>query len=307
MPVDPSELSRADRAKYFSANLVLSGLIGCARLLPYDWRIPFMGRLVSLVSPLVGFSRRVRDNLDLVCPDLPESEVRRLCKAVPDNAGRAIMEHFSPEEFTARQKDAPVSGPGLQAFRDAIAEGKPTMMITAHFGHYLAARAALQHQGGKAIGCLYRRMANPYFNDVYVDAFHRSGEPMFEQGRRGMMEMVRWLKQGGIIAIVSDLHAHGGEELTFFGKPAVTSVLNAELAIKYDAVMIPCYAVRQPNGLDFEIILHEPVPHTDPVTMTQFLNDDLEAMVRQHMAQWFWIHRRWKPWFDLGVQPETAD
>jgi Kdo2-lipid IVA lauroyltransferase/acyltransferase len=304
MPVDPSELSRPDRAKYFVANLILSGLIGFARLLPYGWRIPMMGKLVSLVSPLAGFSKRVRDNLNLVCSDLPDAEVKRLCRAVPDNAGRAIMEHFSPEEFTERQKDAHVTGPGVTAFHEAIAAGRPTMMITAHFGHYLAARAALQNQGGEPIGCLYRRMANPYFNETYVDAFHRSGEPMFEQGRRGMMEMVRWLKQGGIIAIVSDLHAHGGEELTFFGKPAVTSVLNAELALKYDAVMIPCYAVRQPNGLDFEIVLREPVPHSDPKTMTQFLNDDLEAMVRDHMEQWFWIHRRWKPWFDLGVQPE---
>jgi Kdo2-lipid IVA lauroyltransferase/acyltransferase len=304
MPVDPSELSRPDRAKYFVANLILSGLIGFARLLPYGWRIPMMGKLVSLVSPLAGFSKRVRDNLNLVCSDLPDAEVKRLCRAVPDNAGRAIMEHFSPEEFTERQKDAHLTGPGVTAFHEAIAAGRPTMMITAHFGHYLAARAALQNQGGEPIGCLYRRMANPYFNETYVDAFHRSGEPMFEQGRRGMMEMVRWLKQGGIIAIVSDLHAHGGEELTFFGKPAVTSVLNAELALKYDAVMIPCYAVRQPNGLDFEIVLREPVPHSDPKTMTQFLNDDLEAMVRDHMEQWFWIHRRWKPWFDLGVQPE---
>ena len=27
--------------------------------------------------------------------------------------------------------------------------------------------------------------------------------------------------------------------------------------------------------------------------MTQALNDSLEAQVRAHMDQWFWIHRRW--------------
>ncbi|MEM1006779.1 MAG: lysophospholipid acyltransferase family protein, partial [Pseudomonadota bacterium] len=193
---------------------------------------------------------------------------------------------------------------GVAAFDAAVADGRPVMMITAHFGHYLAARIALQTRSGQPIGCLYRRMANPYFNAAYVDAFYKTGAPMFEQGRRGMVEMVRTLKNGGIIAIVSDLHAHGGEELTFFGKPAVTSVLNAELAIKYKAVLIPCYAIRQPNGVDFEIVLHDPVEHTDPKTMTQFTNDDLEKMVRQHMGQWFWIHRRWKSWNGLGVQPE---
>jgi len=304
MPVEKSELSRAELRKYYITGLFLKGVIGTMRLLPYERRIATMGAIVRGLAPLVGFTKRVRSNLKLTCPDLPEPEVNRICRAVPDNAGRAIMEHFSPEGFTERQRTAEISGPGIAAFDAAVAEGRPVMMITAHFGHYLAARIALQARSGQPIGCLYRRMANPYFNDMYVEAFYQTGAPMFEQGRRGMVEMVRSLKKGGIIAIVSDLHAHGGEELMFFGKPAVTSVLNAELAIKYKAVLIPCYAVRQPNGIDFEIVLHEPVPHSDPKTMTQFTNDDLEKMVQKHMGQWFWIHRRWKAWKGLGVKPE---
>jgi KDO2-lipid IV(A) lauroyltransferase len=51
-------------------------------------------------------------------------------------------------------------------------------------------------------------------------------------------------------------------------------------------------------------MLHEPVEHSDPKTMTQFITDDLEKVVRQHMGQWFWVHRRWKSWNGLGVQPE---
>ena len=304
MPAEKSELSRFELGKYYTANLFLKGVIGVMGLLPYERRIATMGAIMRFLSPVVGFRTRVRRNLKLTCPDLPEDEIQRICRAVPDNAGRAIMEHFSADGFIDRQSNAKVSGPGIEAFDKATTEGKPVMIITAHFGHYLAARIALQVRNGKPIGCLYRRMANPYFNDMYVDAFYKTGAPMFEQGRRGMVEMVRTLKSGGVIAIVSDLHAHGGQELTFFGKPAVTSVLNAELAIKYKAVLIPCYAVRQPNGIDFEIVLHDPVPHTDAKTMTQFTNDDLETMVRQHMGQWFWIHQRWKSWRGLGVNPK---
>ncbi|WP_420586745.1 lysophospholipid acyltransferase family protein [Ruegeria sp.] len=306
MPVEKSELSRSKLRTYYITGLFLKGVIRAMRLLPYERRIGTMGAIVRAVAPFIGYSKRVRDNLKLTCPDLPEAEVKRICRAVPDNAGRAIMEHFSPEGFSERQSKAKISGPGIAAFDAAVAEGRPVMMITAHFGHYLAARIALQARSGKPIGCLYRRMANPYFNDMYVDAFYKTGSPMFEQGRRGMVEMVRSLKQGGIIAIVSDLHVYGGEMLTFFGKPAMTSVLNAELAIKNKAVLIPCYAVRQPNGLDFEIILHDPVPHTDAKTMTQFTNDDLEGIVRQHMGQWFWIHRRWKAWTRMQARSEDT-
>ncbi len=71
--------------------------------------------------------------------------------------------------------------------------------------------------------------------------------------------------------------------------------------------MIPVNSIRRPNDLDFEIMMPEPVPHSDPVTMTQGVNDGLEALVREHMAQWLWIHRRWNPWLHLGLQPGQPD
>ncbi|MFV0513994.1 MAG: lysophospholipid acyltransferase family protein [Jhaorihella sp.] len=303
MPADPADLSAAARVKYFAANLVLRAVIGAIGLLPYRRRIPTMGRLASRLAPLAGFDRRVRHNLSLARPDLSEAEVRRLCRAVPDNAGRYLIEMFSGEEFVARAATSPIEGPGLAALEQARASGRPVILVTGHFGNYDAARAALVGRGFD-LGALYRRMANPYFNTFYVRAMQDIGGILFEQGRRGMAEMVRHLRGGGIIAIVADLHAHGGRELTFFGQPAVTSIVTAELAVKYDAVLIPLYAVRQPGGLDFRIELHAPIAHRDPETMMQQVNDDLEAMVRAHMGQWFWIHRRWKPWLDLGLQPE---
>ena len=41
--------------------------------------------------------------------------------------------------------------------------------------------------------------------------------------------------------------------------------------------------------------VEEPIPHGDPVGMTQAYNDVVERLARQHLDQWFWIHRRWKP------------
>lgn len=302
MPADPSTLSRAERAEYFASNLALRGLIGAIRLIPYRWRVPAMGWLVSRLSPLAGWSKRIRDNLKLARPDLPEAEIRRLCRAVPDNAGRTLIELYSGAPFVERARRAPIKGPGLPALEAARAKGRPVVLITGHFGNYDVARANLIARGHQ-MGSLYRRMANPYFNTHYVRTITAIGEPMFEQGRRGMMEMVRHLKNGGIIAIVGDLHAHGGLELDFFGEPAVTSIVPAELALKYDAELIPIYAIRKPNGLDFEIVMQAPIPHSDPVTMTQAVNDGLERLVRDHMDQWFWIHRRWKPYVGAEDQP----
>jgi len=295
MPAEFSDLSRFARAKYFAANLFLRALIWVIGLIPYRMRVPAMGWLVSRVmAPLVGFDRRVRDNLALTCPDMPKAEVKRLCRAVPNNAGRTLIEHYAGHPFEERARAAAITGPGLDALEKARAKGRPVILMTGHFGNYDAIRTSLKARD-HIMGTLYRRMANPYFNEHYVRSISSIGTPMFEQGRRGMTQMVRYLKQGGIIAIVGDLHVHGGKKLSFFGQPAITATAPAELALKYDAELIPVYAIRQPNGLDFEIVMHDPIPHTDPLTMTQAINDGLEELVRQHMDQWFWIHRRWKP------------
>ncbi|MCX8508279.1 MAG: lauroyl acyltransferase, partial [Rhodobacteraceae bacterium] len=63
---------------------------------------------------------------------------------------------------------------------------------------------------------------------------------------------------------------------------------------RYKAVMIPFYATRGADGLSFRIEMEAPVPPTDPIIMTTQLTRSLEARVRAHPDQWFWIHRRWK-------------
>ena len=297
MPVSAAELSFSERARYFATSLVLKGLIGGLKLIPYRWRVPTMGWILRKLAPLVGFHKRVRRNLAYTRPDLSPSEVEDLSRQVADNVGRTLAELYAGQPFWDRALAAPITGPGLAALEQARAEGRPVVLVTGHFGNYDAARSKLVQMGFN-MGSLYRRMANPYYNDYYAKAISATGKPMFEQGKRGMVEMVRHLKSGGNIAIVADMHAQGGEYLPFFGRPALTSTVPAELALKYKAAFIPVYGIRQDNGLDFEVILSDEIPHSDPVTMTQAVCDDLEKHVRAHMGQWFWIHRRWKPIHD---------
>jgi KDO2-lipid IV(A) lauroyltransferase len=296
MPLITNIKTLFSKAGQYTGNLILRGLIRLALVFPYKTRVEGMGWLVShVLAPLAGFDKRVRENLKRTMPELSEAEIKRLCRAVPNNSGRTIIEFYSGDEFVQRAQDAPITGPGYAAFQQARAKGRAVIIVTGHFGNYEAGRASLK-KNGHTFGALYRKMANPYFNAHYVRNMAALGTPLFEQGRRGMMELVRHLKGGNIVAILTDMHVQGGANLTFFGQPAVTSLVTAELALKYDAMLIPVYAIRQPNGLDFEISMQSPIAHTDAETMTQAVNDNLEMMVRAHMDQWFWIHRRWKPY-----------
>lgn len=281
------------RASQYITNLFLRSLIGLALSLPYETRVRLMGWLVErVVSPLAGYPKRIRANLKHVMPDLPEDEIARLTRAVPNNAGRTLIELYSGKEFVERAVKAPITGPGYAKLEAAREEGRPVILVTGHFGNYDVSRANLIAKGHN-MGALYRRMSNPWFNEHYVASISKIGEPMFEQGRKGMTQMVRHIKSGGVLGILTDLHAHGGARLNFFGKPAITSLVTAELALKFNAALIPIYAIRQPDGLSFKIVVQDEIPHSDAETMTQAVNDGLEALVRENMDQWFWIHRRW--------------
>jgi Kdo2-lipid IVA lauroyltransferase/acyltransferase len=280
------------KASHWLQDRAIRALIWGLLRLPYRIRVPLCGWVMSrLIAPIAGYRSRVRENLALILPNLPQAEVTRLTLAVPDNVGRTIIEIYSGPEFTKRAGTP--EGPGLAALDDAHATHKPVILVTGHFGNYDASRAALIARGFR-VGALYRPMKNTYFNAHYVQAISRIGTPLFPRGRSGLGDMVKHLKSGGMLGLVIDQHMNHGADLTFFGVAAQTALSAAELALKYDALLVPTYAIRQPDGLNFKIVVEEPIPHGTPQAMTQALNDSLETLVRQHMDQWFWIHRRWK-------------
>ena len=172
--------------------------------------------------------------------------------------------------------------------------GRPVILATGHFGNYLAPRSVWVVRG-HVVGGLYNPMKNPHFNSHYAAAMGRLGEPMFPRGRQGFAQLLKHLRGGGMIGMLHDQFMGHGEMLTFFGRPAPTALSAAELALKYHAVMVPTYGIRQPDGLTIRTIAETPLEHSDARVMSQQLNDSLEAVTRAHMEQWFWIHRRWKP------------
>lgn len=291
-------MSRSTDPRYSRANWLQDRLyrllLAILLALPYRWRVPLAGWLLSrLVAPIAGYDKRVRDNLALIVPDLSEAEVARMCRKVPENVGRTLIELYSGRAFVAHVTRDPLTGPGLAALDEAHRTGRPVILVTGHFGNYDASRAALIARGYR-VGGLYRPMDNGWFNDHYVKAISKIGTPLFPRGKKGLAEMVRFLRSGGMLGMVIDQHMGQGARLQFFGRDALTSLSAAELALKYGALVIPTYGIRKPNGLDFEIVVEEPIPEGTPEAMTQALNDSLERLVRDHMDQWFWIHRRWK-------------
>ena len=262
--------------------------------LPYASRVRLAGRIFSsVVAPLAGWRRRIAQNVDIAWPDLTQDERARLIREVPDNVGRMLIEVWSGHDFADRLSETAFEGPGLAAFEAARAEGRAVILATAHFGNYDALRATLVRRGHD-LGGLYKPMSDPGFNEVYLNAISQIGARLYPTTGRGIAGLLRYLQEGGLVGIVVDVASTKAPVLSYFGQPAHTPLSAAEWAVKYDALFIPVFAVREPDGLSFRLEFHEPLAHRDPAEMMQEMNDITEAMVRRYPTQWFWVHKRWK-------------
>ncbi|MEL6167751.1 MAG: lauroyl acyltransferase [Pseudomonadota bacterium] len=275
-------------------DLAFRALISSALALPYPARVRAMGTFAdTVVAPLAGWRDRIRANLAHVRPDLPESETKRLIHAVPNNVGRTLIENYDTVGLLARGKSQSLEGDGLADLEAARRDGRPAILATGHFGNYEVPRAALVAQGYQ-VGALYRPMSNAFIDRHYAQTIKGFGGPVVSQGQKGTAAFIRALRDGRMMVLLFDLHVFGAPRMDFLGKPARTAVSAAKMALRHDALLIPFFGVRNPDGLTFRAIFDAPIPPSDPETMTAELNARLGARIDATPEQWFWIHRRWK-------------
>lgn len=272
---------------------VLRSAIASARALPYATRVRSFGALVDrVIGPLAGYRERAETQLALIWPDMPAAERTRIARAVCNNFGRTLIENYSREGFTRQVAASPMAGEGLAPLEAARAAGRPVLFVTGHFGNYEAPRVALTARGYR-IGGLYRPMSNPFFNAHYERTMMDLSGEVFPQGAKGTARFYRMLKRGGMGTLLFDVRARTFPQMDFLGRPAHTATSAADIALKLDALVIPYFAARRSDGLTFDMQIEAPIALSDPQTMMRDMTARLEARIRAHPEQWFWIHKRW--------------
>ena len=90
------------------------------------------------------------------------------------------------------------------------------------------------------------------------------------------------------------------ERYPFFNKPAHTTTLPAQLALRFDCNIIPVYLERDKNNF-FKMEILNPIEinktdnlENDKKTITIKINQIIEKMILRNPEQWIWTHGRWK-------------
>ncbi len=298
---------------------LVDGFIGISiqllGLLPYKTRVRtggFFSRF--LLAAFSDYKTRIESNLEKIHPKLTMSEKSKLVAGVLDNVGRMFTEYYSGDAFHETARSSSITGPGIEELTDAHRSGRPVILASGHIGNPEAGRAALigllrewvaerrlcdsperreTIEQGWLIGGVYRPASNRYFEQRHSRAFKEIGPPALTKTTIGMRTLVSYLRSGGWVMMLHDQHHSGGLNVPFLGLEAPTSLSITKLALRHNALLVPYFCLREPNGIDFRVIVEEPIEHSTEDAMIKELTASLERMVNVYPEQWFWIHRRW--------------
>jgi len=271
----------------------LRGIIKTALALPYARRVRWFGAMLERgVGPLSGYSKRAREQVAMIWPDLPEHEVRRIARGCCNNFGRTMIEGYSRDEYAAHLAETEATGDGLAAVAEAKAAGRTVLFVTGHFGNHDAPRHVLNRMG-YTVGGIYKPISNPYFNEHYLTTIENVSGPVFPINREGMAGFMQLLKSGGMGTMLFDVRVAKYPKIPFLGQPAHTSTGLGAIALKTNALIVPYFGTRQPDGLSFAVDVEAPVALTTPEQIMRDVTDRLEARIEGNPEQYFWVHRRW--------------
>jgi len=271
-----------------------------ARVLP--WRIvrALGSGLGFLFYALDRRHRRIAlQNLEAAFPRKPIAERRAIVRQVFGHFGRLLFELL---KFSGLPKDevlARVEIEGGDRIRGARDEGRGALLFTGHFGYWEI--NAIAHAAAFApIGVLARPLDNRRLHDLLERM--RGCQGNYVIYRRGALRRVlKALNANDGVAILIDQHIQAPDAVTvsFFDRPAATTLALAVLALRTGAPVIPVFAL--PNGIGrYRLVYERPVdPPADDSPeairdFTQRCTDVLEMQVRRHPGLWLWMHRRWR-------------
>lgn len=298
MPERPSIGRRLRTAAETAAATVLFGL---AQWLPR----PVLSAIGTAAGELAyRFDRRhtkvALTNLERAYGDaLSPAERRRITRACWRHYGRITADAAAFHRLGREDIGTRIRYEGLDALRDAAAEGKGVLLVLAHFGHW-ELTCYMQALLGYPVSGITKPLSNPKVGAMLVKLRSGSGnEVLVKEG--GLRAALRALARGISVAIMIDQDARGsGIFVPFFGRPASTIPTVGTLHIRTGAAVVAAFSYPEPHGAWRIVYSRLTFPgltgdvNQDSRRITVETTALLEARIREHPELWLWMHRRWK-------------
>ena len=236
----------------------------------------------------------INKNLKIFKKDITSIEKNKILSSMWKNYGMTFVEYIFLDRM--KKNSSHIEIKGEEILKDIIEGKKQAIFISGHFANFELMSMEITKRNVK-LATIYRPLNNFFLNPLmeYLRKKYVCNNQI-KKGIKGVREVMNYIKNGFSIALMIDQRVSEGEKVNFFGQPAYTTTLPAQLALKYKLPIIPVFIERDKNSkfiIEFqnEIDIHN---YKNKIDLTLKLNEILEAMIRKNPNQWIWTHNRWK-------------
>jgi Kdo2-lipid IVA lauroyltransferase/acyltransferase len=279
---------------YFLQSLLIYLFFFIGRLLGITLSRKLFASLFFLVGPFFKSEKTIKKNLDIFHQNLTDHEKDKISKNMWKNYGKTFIEYIFLNYF--RKKNSLVEIESEIDLSNLSKNSKPVIFVSGHFANFELMSMEITKKKIN-LATIYRPLNNFFLNPLmeYLRKKYVC-ENQIRKGINGVRESIEYIKKNYSIALMIDQRVSEGEKINFFGKPALTTTLPAQLSIKYDLEIIPVFIERTEDD-KFKIKFQgkiNPKNFKDKLELTKKLNDVLEKMIVENPNQWIWTHNRWK-------------
>lgn len=259
-------------------------------------------RLADAAFALAGQRRRVAvGNLLRSGVAANAAQARRLARVSFRHLACVIVESLHMPRLLAAKGWEEWLAVEMPAATRALLEapGRGVILVSGHLGNWEVGAQVIARF--KPLTGVARAMNNPRVQELLERRRMRGDFETIDKHAAHPMQLVRALRRGRVLALLTDQHArNNGVRVSFFGQPAWTYTTPAVLHLLTGAPIVFGYSLRT-GLLRYRFVLSEPLCYAagtereaDVLRITQSLAARLEAAIRACPGQYLWMHRRWK-------------
>lgn len=279
------------KIRYFIEYILVCALMMISKLLGAQKASDLGGFIARSIGPLLSTSRKAKRNIARAFPTFSDTKINHTLKDMWDNLGRTFLE-YPHLDYIGKHCVELVNADCLPPLQN-----EPAVLMSAHFANWEVAAPSFLLQKDFAMDLIYRAPNNPWVDDVLQKYRSLNGKlKTYPKSKTGMRGVVDALSKKRHIGILIDQKFNGGMEADFFGHPAMTSPVFAQLSQKYQCPLIPAHIERLGHSCHFRVTLHKPIltENRPAADIIRDAHDFLETSIKLNPAQWIWLHRRWK-------------
>ena len=280
--------------KYFFQAIIVYLFFIIGKLVGLKLSRIIFSTIFKLFAPAFKSKKIIDKNLSIFASEVPNIDKNQIISEMWKNYGMTFIEYMFLNTF--RKNSSHIEIKGDENLNVAISKKKPLIFVSGHFANFELMSMEITKRNIK-LATIYRPLNNIFLNP-FMEFLRKKFicKNQIKKGLNGVRDAIEYIKNDFSIALMIDQRVSEGEKINFYKKPALTTTLPAQLALKYKLSIVPVFIQRKSNSkfvLEFQNEIKSEDFH-DKLELTQKLNEVLEKMIVRNPTQWIWTHNRWK-------------